>query len=114
MILGKPLFHHTNHPIKWVRLTGVIVAADERAGKCIYTLDDSSGVVIECVAVALEKVKTDIPLEGKMGQNGSGVQKHLDSLARLQAKVEKASEGKQNGNKEKADKIVPSVQTPIL
>ncbi|TVY85506.1 CST complex subunit STN1, partial [Lachnellula suecica] len=45
---GRPLYHYGNHPIKWVRVTGVIVAVDEFYGRRVYTLDDSSGMCIEC------------------------------------------------------------------
>ncbi|KAI1000755.1 hypothetical protein K3495_g7442 [Podosphaera aphanis] len=52
---GGPLLHLGNHPVKWVRLTGVIVAVDTWAGPAaarkIYTLDDSSGACIACSAV---------------------------------------------------------------
>ncbi|KAK3381428.1 hypothetical protein B0H63DRAFT_475676 [Podospora didyma] len=47
---GHGLFFYTNHPIKWVRIAGVVVAIDELEGRRIYTIDDSSGATIECVA----------------------------------------------------------------
>ena len=49
MIEGQDLFFHTNHPIKWVRIAGVVVAVDEYAQRRVYTVDDSSGICIECV-----------------------------------------------------------------
>lgn len=49
MVTGQDIFFHTNHPIKWVRVAGVVVAIDEYAQRRIYTVDDSSGVCIECV-----------------------------------------------------------------
>ncbi|KAL3423758.1 DnaJ domain-containing protein [Phlyctema vagabunda] len=52
MILdGKLLYHHENHPIKWVRVTGVIVAIDEFYQRRVYTVDDSSGECIECTCL---------------------------------------------------------------
>jgi endo-1,3(4)-beta-glucanase len=51
-VTGRPLYHHSNHPIKWVRLTGVIVAVDDFYGRKVYTLDDSSGKCIECTCPA--------------------------------------------------------------
>jgi hypothetical protein len=42
--------------IKYVRLTGVIVAADEFPGRMVYTLDDSSGVNIEVTCAAPPKL----------------------------------------------------------
>lgn len=41
--------------IKYVRLTGLIVAVDERWGRMVYTLDDSSGVNIEVTCAAPPK-----------------------------------------------------------
>ncbi|KAK0707515.1 hypothetical protein B0H67DRAFT_494868 [Lasiosphaeris hirsuta] len=45
---GQQIFFHINHPIKWVRVAGVVIAVDEFNGRKIYTLDDSSGVTITC------------------------------------------------------------------
>ncbi|TVY27633.1 putative J domain-containing protein [Lachnellula hyalina] len=50
--LGRPVYHHGNHPVKWVRVTGVIVAVDEFYGRKVVTLDDSSGMCIECTCPA--------------------------------------------------------------
>ncbi|TVY42884.1 hypothetical protein LOCC1_G003974, partial [Lachnellula occidentalis] len=49
---GRPVYHHGNHPVKWVRLTGVVVAMDEFYGRKVVTLDDSSGMCIECTCPA--------------------------------------------------------------
>ncbi|KAJ4393204.1 hypothetical protein N0V93_002412 [Gnomoniopsis smithogilvyi] len=46
---GQNLFFHLNHPIQWVRIAGIVVAVDEYPGRRIYTVDDSSGVCIECL-----------------------------------------------------------------
>lgn len=45
--LGQNLFFHLNHPIKWIRLIGVIVALDFYPTRWIALLDDSSGATIE-------------------------------------------------------------------
>ncbi len=50
-ITGQDLFFHLNHPIKWVRVAGVVVAIDEYGGRRVYTIDDSSGVNIECLII---------------------------------------------------------------
>ncbi|KAI0190315.1 hypothetical protein F4808DRAFT_453886 [Astrocystis sublimbata] len=42
------IFFYLNHPIKWVRITGLVVAVDEYYGRRVYTIDDSSGHCIEC------------------------------------------------------------------
>ncbi|KAH6680303.1 hypothetical protein B0J14DRAFT_262465 [Halenospora varia] len=47
---GRPLYHFGNHPVKWVRLTGVVVAVDEFTERRVWRLDDSSGVCVECTA----------------------------------------------------------------
>ena len=113
--LGKterPLFHYQNHPIKWVRVTGVIVAVDEYPGKNVYTVDDSSGMCVECVCVA------PVPAP-KMGT--IGVPTHLDQIASInqtassisESKKQKGTaEGERKGNG--GDKTAPSVQEPIV
>ena len=45
--LGQNLYFHLNHPIKWIRLVGVIVALDVYPTRWIALLDDSSGATIE-------------------------------------------------------------------
>ncbi|KAI1436226.1 hypothetical protein GGR50DRAFT_693412 [Xylaria sp. CBS 124048] len=42
------VFFSLNHPIRWVRITGVVVAIDDYYGHRVYTVDDSSGKCIEC------------------------------------------------------------------
>ena len=44
---GQNLYFHLNHPIKWIRLVGVIVALDLYPTRWIALLDDSSGATIE-------------------------------------------------------------------
>ncbi|KAK3333488.1 OB-fold nucleic acid binding domain-containing protein [Cercophora scortea] len=48
---GQDLFFCINHPIKWVRIAGVVVAIDEFEGRRLYTVDDSSGATIGCVVI---------------------------------------------------------------
>jgi hypothetical protein len=50
---GQNTFFFAKHPIKWVRVAGVVVAIDEYARRRIYTIDDSSGATIECVVTLL-------------------------------------------------------------
>ena len=45
--VGQNTYFHLNHPIKWIRLVGVIVAFDEFPQRWIMVLDDNSGAVIE-------------------------------------------------------------------
>jgi len=49
---GQDIWFHLNHPIKWVRLTGVIVAVDQFDNRMVLTLDDSSGLNIEATCTA--------------------------------------------------------------
>ncbi|KAI1122646.1 hypothetical protein F5Y10DRAFT_281552 [Nemania abortiva] len=42
------IFFYMNHPIQWVRITGVVVAIDNYYGHRVYTIDDSTGQCIEC------------------------------------------------------------------
>ena len=44
---GQNTYFQLNHPIKWIRLVGVIVAFDEFPQRWIMLLDDNSGAVIE-------------------------------------------------------------------
>ena len=44
---GQNTYFHLNHPIRWVRLVGLVVAFDAIPGLNILTIDDSSGANIE-------------------------------------------------------------------
>jgi hypothetical protein len=45
------LYHYLNHPVKWVKIIGVVVAIDEFATRRVYTIDDASGACIECSCI---------------------------------------------------------------
>ncbi|KAI0382144.1 hypothetical protein F5Y04DRAFT_253079 [Hypomontagnella monticulosa] len=45
---GDNVFFSLNHPVRWVRVVGVVVAIDEYFGHRNYTIDDSTGACIEC------------------------------------------------------------------
>ncbi|KAI0113186.1 hypothetical protein F4814DRAFT_420855 [Daldinia grandis] len=45
---GDNVFFSLNHPIRWVRIVGVVVGIDEYYGHRNYTVDDSTGACIEC------------------------------------------------------------------
>ncbi|OBT99369.1 hypothetical protein VE01_02731 [Pseudogymnoascus verrucosus] len=49
---GQGIYFHLNHPIKWVRLTGIIVAMDEFYSRVCITIDDGSGATIEATCLA--------------------------------------------------------------
>ena len=44
---GQNLCFYLNHPIKWIRLVGVVVALDIYPKRWIMVLDDSSGLTLE-------------------------------------------------------------------
>lgn len=46
-VVGQNIYFSLNHPIKWVRLVGVIVSYDQLPSRWIFILDDSSGATIE-------------------------------------------------------------------
>ena len=47
LVPGQNLYFYLNHPIKWVRLVGVIVAVDVYPTRWVLLLDDSSGAIVE-------------------------------------------------------------------
>lgn len=49
---GQGIYFYQNHPIKWFKLTGAIVAINHFANRVCYTLDDFSGATIECICRA--------------------------------------------------------------
>lgn len=55
------MFFHGNHPIKWVRIAGIVVAIDEYSGRRVVTVDDSSGTNIECVVSLPAPVPSTAP-----------------------------------------------------
>ncbi|PSR79214.1 hypothetical protein BD289DRAFT_485665 [Coniella lustricola] len=56
---GQNVFFHHNHPVQWVRIAGIVVAMDDYLNRRIYTVDDSSGVCIECTV--------EVPKSGQQG-----------------------------------------------
>lgn len=65
---GQDVFFYNNHPIKWVRIAGVVVAVDEytvdeSSVRRVYTVDDSSGINIECVAQLAAKQPRQLALD---------------------------------------------------
>ncbi|KAL9005537.1 MAG: hypothetical protein Q9188_001698 [Gyalolechia gomerana] len=47
IVEGQNTYFHLNHPIRWIRLVGVIVALDVYPNRVAMTLDDSSGLTID-------------------------------------------------------------------
>ncbi|KAG4437878.1 hypothetical protein IFR05_006638 [Cadophora sp. M221] len=107
----RALYHFDNHPVKWVRVTGVVVAVDEFKGKKVYTVDDSSGMCIECTAIAPPPPPTtDAPT----------LPPHLNQIASLMHVQTAAKKPADDKNKAKGDgkisegKVVPSVLSPAV
>lgn len=99
-VLARPIYHFCNHPIKYVKVTGVVVAVDEVWGRTIFTLDDSSGACIQCTAV---RASAPVP--------AIGTSRHLEQLTNIQAQEEKNGE-ESAVEKKKVDD--PTVQNPSV
>ncbi|KAL9603144.1 MAG: hypothetical protein Q9219_001347 [cf. Caloplaca sp. 3 TL-2023] len=56
---GQNTYFYLNHPIRWVRLVGVVVAFDIYPNRAMMTLDDSSGFTIE---IFCRKEKSSVPI----------------------------------------------------
>jgi len=101
--------------VKWLRVTGVIVAVDEYPGRNVYTVDDSSGMLVECVCVAPAPAP-------KMEM--IGVPRYLDQIASInrdattsasETMKDKGSGKREGENKGKEGvKTQPSVREPIV
>lgn len=119
----RALYHFDNHPVKWVRITGVVVAVDEFKGKRVFTVDDSSGMCIECTAIAPP------PPPPQTENDKPSMPSHLNQIASLMAVRntgvinaagdKKMREGKEKGMKAGAKgkdgrKVAPSVQCPAV
>lgn len=119
----RALYHFDNHPVKWVRITGVVVAVDEFKGKKVFTVDDSSGMCIECTAVAPPPA-TDAPslpphlnqMASLMTVRNTGNSKIVDSTIKREGKGgENKEKEKTAGSKGKESaKVAPSVQSPAV
>lgn len=69
--IGRRLYHHSNHQIMWVRLSGIIVSVHECVGRTIFTLDDSSGMCIDCTSLTPKPSRFSTnPAVEKVGKNG--------------------------------------------
>ncbi|KAL5328807.1 hypothetical protein ACEPPN_002315 [Leptodophora sp. 'Broadleaf-Isolate-01'] len=110
----RALYHLDNHPVKWVRITGVVVAVDEFKGKRVYTVDDSSGMCIECTAIAPPPPPTtDAPtLPPHLNQIASLM--HVHTTTKKPADDKTKGDGKMSGLKGKEGKVVPSVLSPAV
>ncbi|KAI3392853.1 hypothetical protein diail_5059 [Diaporthe ilicicola] len=57
---GQDVFFHKNLPVRWVRIAGIVVAVDEFPHRRVYTVDDSDGSCIECVAALPKSESNDL------------------------------------------------------
>ena len=83
-LTGQNLYFHLNHPIRWVRLVGVVVAFDVLPTRFIFVLDDSSGTTIDVTCelakaqshdgrtheLSKELAMTEIPTKGVTAKGG--------------------------------------------
>jgi len=67
---GQDLYFHINHPIKWVRIAGIVVAVDDFGPWRAYTVDDSSGATIECHVNLPKPIGSANPERGNIAQAG--------------------------------------------
>ncbi|PVH79178.1 hypothetical protein DL98DRAFT_655590 [Cadophora sp. DSE1049] len=122
----RALYHFNNHPVKWVRITGVVVAVDEFKGKRVFTVDDSSGMCIECTAVAPPPPPpvTDAPslpphlnqIASLMALQNNGTSKSADDRSKKEGKggVDKGKEKMAGAEGKEGGKVAPSVQIPAV
>ncbi|AEO64125.1 99926bca-d9f9-4247-a565-df7e8426406a [Thermothielavioides terrestris] len=66
---GQDVYFHLNHPIKWIRISGVVVAITEREKKHFYTIDDGSGATLECVVNVPGTAAVEAAPNGKQNPN---------------------------------------------
>lgn len=67
---GQKIYFHLNHPIKWIRLVGVIVSFDDYEKRWIMLVDDSSGATLE-ISCAKAPAKDKDANANELG-NGNG------------------------------------------
>ena len=110
----KLVWHWGNHPVQWVRVVGVVVGIDDfglgsadgggngsrnngRSGRRVLTVDDSSGMCVECCAV--------VPLGGVEVGRDEGGSRHLRQLEALSSRIH---------DTKKEDKEQPTLQDPAV
>ena len=64
------VYFHLNHPIRYVRLVGVVVAFDVYEYRYIMVLDDSSGENIEVICGRVTEESTDAKPKAQKAPNG--------------------------------------------
>jgi hypothetical protein len=86
------LWYFTNHPIRWVRIVGIIIAFDEWEKRTQITVDDGSGELIDVVAWKTPSsnhgTKMETPLPNMMGV-------HLHAVVKVKGSIDEYRERKQ-------------------
>ncbi|KAF8542294.1 telomere regulation protein Stn1-domain-containing protein [Trichophaea hybrida] len=86
------LWYFTNHPIRWVRIVGIIVAYDEWEKRTQITIDDGSGELIDVIAWKTPSYnhgsKTEVPPPDLTGV-------HLHAIVKVKGSVDEFRERKQ-------------------
>lgn len=65
------LYFYLNHPLKWVRICGLVVAIDDYAERQLLTIDDSSGETIKCLL--LKEPGSSDPSDGTLSTQPSTI-----------------------------------------
>ncbi|EPE08971.1 ob-fold nucleic acid binding domain-containing protein [Ophiostoma piceae UAMH 11346] len=102
--LGQNIFFHMNHPIKWVRVSGVVVNFADYYGRHVYTIDDGTGMSIECVMPA---VRPPPEKRGAKSQAAAAGQTAGASISGTMTAVDLAADRlRQRDQQKKADDLV--------
>ncbi|KAH6843017.1 hypothetical protein B0I37DRAFT_209846 [Chaetomium sp. MPI-CAGE-AT-0009] len=111
---GQDVYFHLNHPIKWVRISGVVVAVDEHEKMHIYTIDDGSGATLECLVNVAPRAGPGMATATTATKSDSKPDKAPHSLPIVDAPIDvghvldiKGSVGMYRDNKQiRAEKVV--------
>ena len=68
---GQDIYFCKNHPLRWVRVCGIVVAVDDYKDVRIYTIDDGSGRNIECVVARLPQGQVQTTTAGNGNEKGN-------------------------------------------
>lgn len=111
---GQDVYFHLNHPIKWVRISGVVVAVEEREKMHFYTIDDGSGATLECIVNVAPQARPGTASAATAMESDSKSNKTSNSLPLIDAPIDvghvldiKGSVGMFRENKQiRAEKVV--------
>ncbi|AEO58880.1 hypothetical protein MYCTH_2306586 [Thermothelomyces thermophilus ATCC 42464] len=70
---GQDVYFYINHPVKWVRISGMVVAVDERETRHFYVIDDGSGATLECVVSVAPRTNAPAATATATTNSSSGI-----------------------------------------